>query len=222
LPCDAAILTVPLPLAARLLRERAIVGVEDLTRTAAIDQYRGEVEAMQGYLGVICVLLVLDRPLSPYYTLYLADQSLPITAVIESTNLIDPSLLDGKHLVYLPKYVDPNSPIFAESDEAIRDSFVGALRRIYPDLRDESIIAAPVFRAPHVEPLHPLGSFGTVPAMATPIGGLHLGSTKHFYPRLNNGDAVTRLGATLAEQAIAASARREAAREVVREAVGAR
>jgi hypothetical protein len=70
-------------------------------------------------------------------------------------------------------------------------------------LRDEWIVAAPVFRAPHVEPLHPLGSFGTVPPTESPIGGLVLGSTKHFYPRLNNGDAVTRLGLTLAEQAMA-------------------
>ena len=53
---------------------------------------------MQGYLGVICVLLALRRPLSPYYTLYLADGSLPFTAVIETTNLIDPELVGGHHL----------------------------------------------------------------------------------------------------------------------------
>jgi protoporphyrinogen oxidase len=198
LACDAAILTVPLPLAATLLRERVSDGAEGSAGAAAIDDYRRRVEAMQGYLGVVCVLLLLDRPLSPYYTLYLADRALPITAVIESTNLIDPALLDGRHLVYLPKYVDPDSEYFARPDGAIRAEFLGALRRIYPDFRDEWIIAAPVFRAPHVEPLHPLGSFGTVPPIATPIRGLVLGSTKHFYPRLNNGDAVTRLGASLA------------------------
>ena len=208
LPCDSAVLTVPLPLAGKLLRGRSIAGVESVEHATAIDAYRDKVEAMEGYLGVICVLLLLKRPLSAYYTLYLADPSLPITAVIESTNLIDPALVGGHHLVYLPKYVDPTSAIFAESDEAIRNSFIGALRRIYPDLRDDDIIAAPVFRAPYVEPLHPLGSFGTVPPIETPIGGLVLGSTKHFYPRLNNGDAVTRLGQTLAERAIATAPQR--------------
>lgn len=201
--CDAAVLTVPLPLAAKLLRERGSAGHETAPQTAAIDDYRRRVEAMEGYLGVICVALLLDRRLSPYYTLYLADRSLPITAVIESSNLIDPELLNGRHLVYLPKYVDPTSAIFRQSDEEIRASFIGALKRVYPQFRDEWIVAAPVFRAPHVEPLHPLGSFGTVPPTTTPIAGLVLGSTKHFYPRLNNGDAVTRLGATLAEQVIA-------------------
>lgn len=209
LPCDAAVLTVPLPLSAKLLHERGIAGRETLEQTRAIDRYQRQVASMQGYLGVICVLLMLDRRLSPYYTLYLADRSLPITAVIESSNLIDPELLGGRHLVYLPKYVDPTSSIFQESDDSIRESFIGALKRIYPEFRDEWIVAAPVFRAPHVEPLHPLGSFGTVPPTETPIDGLVLGSTKHFYPRLNNGDAVTKLGSTLATQAIAAGERQK-------------
>ncbi|HEX5167354.1 MAG TPA: NAD(P)/FAD-dependent oxidoreductase, partial [Thermomicrobiales bacterium] len=199
--CDAAILTVPLPLAARLLADREINGIEDSDRTAAIDGYRKQVEAIEGYLGVVCVLLLLDRPLSEYYTLYLADSSLPFTAVIESTNLIDPVHVGGKHLVYLPKYVDSDSEIFAMSDLDIRGWFLRELRRIYPDLRDEEIVAAPVFRAPHVEPLHPIGSFGTVPTTATPIDGLVLGSTKHFYPKLNNGDAVLRLATRLATEA---------------------
>ncbi len=209
--CDTAVLTLPLPHSARLLRERVIARPESAEHAEAVDAYRRRVEGMQGYLGVICVLLMLDRPLSPYYTLYLADGDLPITAVIEGSNLVDPSLLDGRHLVYLPKYLDPDSAYFGRSDDEIRDEFLAALRRIYPEFRDEWIIAAPVFRAPHVEPLHPLGSFGTVPPTATPVEGLLLGSTKHFYPRLNNGDAVTRLGATLAEQAVAMARTRAAA-----------
>lgn len=197
--CDAAILTTPLPLSARLLRGRDARGVESPARTAEVSDYTGRVEAMEGYLGVVCVLLMLNRPLSPYYTLYLADGAVPFTAVIESTNLIDPSLVGGKHLVYLPKYVDPASELFGRSDDEIRDWFLRELRTIYPDLRDDEIVAAPVFRAPHVEPLHPIGSFGTVPPIRTPVDGLLLGSTKHFYPRLNNGDAVMRLASELAE-----------------------
>jgi len=200
--CDAAILTVPLPLAARLLRDRDVNGLEDDARVDAIGAYTATVEAIEGYLGVVCVLLMLNRPLSEYYTLYLADSSLPFTAIIESTNLIDPSNVGGKHLVYLPKYVDPNSEIFAMSDDEIRAWFLRELRRVYPDLGDEEIVAAQVFRAPHVEPLHPIGSFGTVPDTTTPIDGLLLGSTKHFYPKLNNGDAVLRLAANLAREAV--------------------
>lgn len=196
--CDAAVLTVPLPLTANLLRDRYRSRTEPNVQTASIDSYTSDVESMQGYLGVICLLLMLRRPLSPYYTLYLADQSLPFTAVIESTNLIDPELVGGRHLVYLPKYLDAESELFEMPDAMVRTWFIDHVRKIYPDLRDEDIIAAPVFRARHVEPLHPIGSFGTVPPKQTPIGGLWIGSTKHFYPRLNNGDAVVGLANELA------------------------
>jgi protoporphyrinogen oxidase len=201
--CDSVVSTVPLPIAARLLRGRSNLGLEESERTKSIDEYTRQVEAIEGYLGVACVLLMLNRPLSPYYTLYLADGKLPFTAVIESTNLIDPSLVNGHHLVYLPKYLDAESAVFQMPDEEIRDWFLKELRTIHPDLTDDQIIDAPVFRAAHVEPLHPLGSFGTVPPTRTPIEGLWIGSTKHFYPRLNNGDAVTRLAEQLAGDALA-------------------
>lgn len=200
LTCDAAILTTPLPLTAKLLRGRDARGLELASQSAEINRYATQVEEMQGYLGVLCVLLMLRRPLSPYYTLYLADDTLPFTAVIESTNLIDPQHVGDTYLVYLPKYLDPASELFTLPDERVRAWFLEHLRRVYPDLRDDDIIAAPVFRAPHVEPLHPLGSFGTVPPTRTPVQGLWIGSTKHFYPRLNNGDAVCHLGAQLAAQ----------------------
>ncbi len=194
--CDSLVLTVPLPISARLLDEHQNYGMApDQT---LLDSYVTAVEDMQNYLGVVCVLLMLRRPLSENYTLYLADDDLPFTAVIESTNLIDPALVGNRHLVYLPKYADHTSNVFQYPDDHIRDWFLASLRQIYPDLRDDDIIAAPVFRAPFVEPLHPLGSLGTVPPTKTPLGGVWLGSTKHFYPRLNNADSVTRLGRELA------------------------
>lgn len=212
---DSVVLTTPLPISARLLRGRKVRGHESSELAERIDAYSEHVERVEGYLGVICVLLMLKRPLSPYYTLYLADSNLPFTAVIETTNLIDPQLLDGHHLVYLPKYLSPKDELFDMSDHVISTWFVDSLRRIYPDLHEEDIVAAPVFRAPFVEPLHPLGHSQDIPSTRTPVQGLYLGSTKHFYPRLNNADAVTRLGARLAEEVVdGATAGRNSARSV--------
>lgn len=199
-PIDALVLTTPLPITGRLLATRRSDGLEGDERRAAIDAYVRQVQAVDGYLGVICLLLMIRRRLTPNYTLYLADETLPFTAIIETTNIIDPSLVGNRHLVYLPKYVDPESPIFGLPDDQIRHWFLGELRRVFPDLRDEEIIAAPVFRAPHVEPLHPMGSLDTIPDTRTPIDGIWIGSTKHFYPRLNNGNSVTWLASELSNQ----------------------
>ncbi len=197
---EAAVLTAPLPISARLMRNRISSGTESPERRDQIDAYTAHVERVDGYLGVICVLLMLRRPLSSYYTLYLADSHLPFTAVIETTNLIDPALVGNHHLVYLPKYLSPDDELFGMSDDVIREWFVESLQRVYPDFRREDIVAAPVFRAPFVEPLHPLGRSQDIPSTRTPIDGLSIGSTKHFYPRLNNGDAVVKLGEDLARE----------------------
>ena len=200
LECDSLVLTTPLPITAGLLEQRLELGLTPPARADEVEEYLGGLTQMQDYLGVVCVLLMLKRRLSDNYTLYLADDDLPFTAVVETTNIIDPELVGGHHLVYLPKYAAPDSEVFSLPDSFIRTWFITKLQHVFPDLTDDDIIAAPVFRAPHVEPLHPLGTLGTVPPTKTPLKGVWIGSTKHFYPRLNNADSVTRLAAELATE----------------------
>lgn len=194
---DVGVLTVPLPISAKLIEGRESRGVEPVAQQEHVGSYVEHVKRMQDYLGVVCVLLMLKKRLSDNYTLYLGDADLPFTAVIESTNIIDPELVGGRHLVYLPKYAAADEEVFNRTDDELREQFVGALSEIFPDFDQRDIIEAPVFRAPHVEPLHPLGSSQDVPPIRTPVDGLWLGSTKHFYPRLNNGDSVVNLALRL-------------------------
>ena len=74
----------------------------------------------------------------------------PFTAVIEMTALVDPDQLDGNHLVYLPRYVQPDDPIFDEADESIQERFVSALDRCHFILSDSGGVQeeAPTLRKP--------------------------------------------------------------------------
>ena len=87
------------------------------------------------YMGIVCASLVLRRPLAPYYLTYITDPDTPFTAVVEMTSFVDPAEVGGHHLVYLPKYVAPDDPLFEASDEEVRASFLPYLRRMYPSLR---------------------------------------------------------------------------------------
>jgi hypothetical protein len=40
------------------------------------------------YLGVLCMVLVTNKPVSPYYTLNIADERVPFTAVIGMSNVV--------------------------------------------------------------------------------------------------------------------------------------
>jgi len=75
IPCDGVALTMQAPVAARLL-------------PGAPAAYRAALER-QDYLGVVCPLVVLERPLTGNWVLNIADTGVGLTVVIETTTFID-------------------------------------------------------------------------------------------------------------------------------------
>jgi protoporphyrinogen oxidase len=128
------------------------------------------------YQGIVCASLVLRSSLSPYYLTYLMDD-LPFTAVVEMTALVDPSQLGGHALVFLPKYVGPEDPLFDVSDDEIEDRFFAGLQRVYPTLDRADVLGVRISRVRRVFPIPTLGYSRRVPAMATSVPGLHLVSS---------------------------------------------
>ena len=163
---DRAIVTLAPPLAARLCptltaQERTLcLGVE--------------------YQGILCASLLLDAPLTPYYITNIADGSVPFTAVIEMTALVDRSELGGKALVYLPKYVTRNDPAFALEDGAIEELFLSALGRMHPTFSRKDVRAFRVSRVPYVFPIPTLDYSHRLPPMRTATRGLFIASSAHI------------------------------------------
>ena len=102
----------------------------------------------------------------------LIDPIFPFTGVIEMTALVDPAQFGGNTLVYLPKYVASNDPIFEEEDAQIQSRFLAGLRHIHPDLRDEEIRAFRISRVRHVFTIPTIGYSTNVPPMRTSLPGL--------------------------------------------------
>jgi len=155
---------------------------------------------LEGFLGIVCMLLVLRRQLIPYYTLNITDERIPFTGVIETTNLIDPACVGGYHLVYLPKYVAPGSEYARMDDEQLRGMFLGYLWKMFPHLRARDIAAIRIGRERYVEPLHPIGATDLIPDIASSVAGLYLANTAQIYPQLTNGESVSRFARAVAEQ----------------------
>jgi protoporphyrinogen oxidase len=119
--------------------------------------------------------------------------------VIETTNLIDPQYVGGYHLVYLPKYVTPDSPYARMDDDTLRLVFVEYLRGMFPDLKDSDIAALRIGRERYVEPLHPVGKTDAIPPIVSDIGGLYLVNSGQIYPQLTNGEAAVTYARRAAE-----------------------
>lgn len=144
------------------------------------------------YLGIVCVSLVLRRPLADYYLTYITDDATPFTAVVEMTAFIDPAELDGRSLVYLPKYTSADDPLFAASDEDVVDSFWAYLEQMYPGLTRDDLVAARVSKVRQVFAVPSLGYSDDAPSVSTSVPGLYLaGSANLPFSTLNVNDTLS-------------------------------
>lgn len=109
------------------------------------------------YLGVVCVSLLLKKPLTPYYITNITDDNISLTGVIEMTSLVGTTFFGGNSLVYLPKYVSSDDPMFNLSDKTLKDSFISSLKILQPSLKDEEIIDCQVAKAKYVMTLPEMG-----------------------------------------------------------------
>jgi protoporphyrinogen oxidase len=157
---------------------------------SAPQAYRDELTKTE-YLGVICPLLVLTKPLTGYWTLNITDESIPFTGVIETTAYIDPQYVGGYHLAYLPKYTAPSSDWQKKSDDELKELWLNYLKRMFPDFDASTIRYFLIHRERYVEPLHGLNSLAQIPPIKTPIANLYLATTAQIYPALTNGESVS-------------------------------
>lgn len=157
----------------------------------------------QQYLGVLCPMLILKKSLMPFYVLNITDDTIPFTAVVETTNLISTEYTNGHHIVYLPKYLAPDNDMAQWPDEQVRAEWMKHFRRMFPDFDESLITEFWVHRARYVEPIRPMNTLDEIPPMQTPVERLYMGNTVMIYPELGNGEAVTRYAAQLADRVIA-------------------
>jgi len=183
-PVDAVVVTTPSPVLARL--------VPDLP-----DAYRKKLSGLE-YEAAVVALLQLSQPLSDIYWLNVADDDLPFTGVIEHTNFVSPDDYDGKHFVYLSKYLEPDHPYFTKSDEDLIDTYVPFLRRINPRFSRSWIEQSWVFRERSAQPIIPLHYSERIPDHRTGLPGLYLANTTQIYPEDRGTNYSVRLGNQIA------------------------
>ncbi|MEO9052231.1 MAG: hypothetical protein ABI280_10570, partial [Ginsengibacter sp.] len=87
---------------------------------------------------------------------------------------------DGKALVYLPKYIVKDDPLFDETDEKLEKYFIDNLKKMYPDITDESIRFVGVAKAKHVITVAKLNYSELLPPVSTSSPHIHIINTSHI------------------------------------------
>jgi protoporphyrinogen oxidase len=161
---DAVISTVPLPYAVNIL--------QDLPEEI-LERYR----TVQ-YMGVVCVIAKLAKPLSDKFWVNVHDPDMDIPGLVEYTNL-----RPMEHsIVFVPYYLPGDHPKYREPDETFQVKMRRYLRRINRSLRDEDILDVRVHRYRYAQPICPVGFGQHLPDWRLPIKNLFVADTSFYYP----------------------------------------
>ncbi len=135
-----------------------------------------------GYIGAVCTILEMDRPLSNIYWLNIADPGFPFGGVIEHTNFISPDEYNGSHIVYLSRYFAQSDHLALASKNEIISHMIGPIKRINPQFNQSWIKNVYVFRTNMAATVCGLNFSGIVPNCETPIKNMYVVNMSHIYP----------------------------------------
>ena len=167
---DVLVAAVATPIFARLL-------------PAPYPEYHDRLEKSK-YLGLICPVMVLDKPLSNFWTLNLTDPAYPFATIIQTPH----SEKSGHFIVYLPRYIAPDNDWMGVSDEDIFTAWVSHLKKIFPEFTEKQIVHFAVSRSRYAEPIHAVNMLQNKLDVQTPYAGLYLANTAQVYPFLSTSE----------------------------------
>ncbi|MFZ2956373.1 MAG: NAD(P)/FAD-dependent oxidoreductase [Candidatus Ozemobacteraceae bacterium] len=156
------------------------------------------------YQANLCLLLELDRSLSPFYWTSVADRGFPFVAVIEHTNLLPVSRYDS-HLVYVSRYLNPQDPLFSAPDDEVTRVFQEGLGRLLPEFRNAVVRSHRLSRASHAQPVVTPGYSSRIPPLQTMIPGIWLASMAQIFPEDRGVNYAIRLGRNAAKAILSSS-----------------
>ncbi len=131
------------------------------------------------YQGIICASVLTKKSLSPYYVTNITDET-PFTGIIEMSALVDKAEFGGQALIYLPKYIASDDPMFEQSDADIEQTFLAALERMYPRFSRADVLAFKVSRVREVFPVPTIRYSERLPSVKSSVDGLYLLNSGHI------------------------------------------
>ena len=186
--CDAVIATVPSYLFPRLVPPLPADYLRRLTDVA--------------YLAAVLVVLVLDRPLTPMYWMYVGDRLMPFLGVIEHTNLIPADHYGGNHIVYLGNYLAREAPLYQMGREELFQLYLGHLKRLNPRFEPSWIREYHYHREEAAQPVATREYSTRIPDHRTPFSRLYLANTTQIYPEDRGTNYSVRLGRRVAQMVV--------------------
>lgn len=151
------------------------------------------------YLAAVVVILELDRRLSDYYWMNIADPEVPFLGVIEHTNMLPREWYSGNHVVYLTNYLDRKDALFRMSADDLTKLYLPHLRRINREFREDWVKTVHYNAVSAAQPIIGTNYSRVIPSHRTPMQRVYLANTTQIYPEDRGTNYSIRMGREVAQ-----------------------
>lgn len=163
-----------------------IAGSSRLFRKIVTDispKYIQQINQLQSIGAVTLVLSLKQQFLTDHtYWLNINNAEVPFLAVVEHTNMINPTHYNDEHLIYVGNYLPLDHQNFSLSDQQLIKKFLPYLQNINSNFNLKWINRSWVFKASFAQPIVTCGYRQLLPDIKTPIPNLYWVSMEHVYP----------------------------------------
>jgi protoporphyrinogen oxidase len=146
------------------------------------------------YLGVICGLLRVRKPITDSFWVNINDDRIPFNGFIEYTNLNQHTNWGESGIVYIPYYLSSKHERFQYSDNQLMREFIDGLQIVNPSFDEAWIEAYHISRARYAQAVCRTGFIDLIPNQETAIDGLYLTDSTLLYPEDRTLSGALRLG----------------------------
>jgi protoporphyrinogen oxidase len=184
---DYTIITTPLPIAAKILEKSVDKAYLDSLHKIT-------------YIGNVCLTLQLSKSLSEIYWLNVNDPGFPFVGVIEHTNFEPKETYQGRHIVYLSKYLPTDEALYNMTEKEFYEYAMPFIKKMFPDFSEDTVLNYHVWREPYSQPLVTKHYSRDIPAHETPIPNVLINTMAQIYPEDRGTNYAVREGKLMAEQ----------------------
>lgn len=192
LNCPLVYSTIQFPLLVDILQEQA-----DDPENTVLKKIKGV-----KYIGVVVVLLQLDRPFSDSFWMNINVPEIPFNGIIEYTNLNRHFDRGRTHILYIPYYMPVTDRRFSQPDDKYLEECYQAFKLINSRFEEKWVINSVVSRAAYAQPICDLGFADRVPGPRGPLKGLLVSDPCQLYPADRTLTGAVRLGTEAAKMII--------------------
>lgn len=193
---DAVVAAAQLPDIARMLPESLAAFRERLARVE--------------FLANVCLVMIMNRPLSEFYWTNVTDPTAPFVGIVEQSHWAAAQDLAGHHVAYISAYVPQEDPRLSMSANELFELYLPHIQKLFPHFSREAVTRLLIRTARYAQPIVRTGYRHLVPNIETPACNLFVCTMAQIYPhdrQVSNGVEMGERTAALVERAVIPSQR---------------